>query len=376
MYRIVFLLLILCTFSVHAQDDPTPPQDDIRNHPTDVFLERSVDATGIDRLTFVDSLTGAETILEVYGQRYTPIASAILFFDQARGRVMLAYADGTLVEHPFIQPNIETRRVDWVINADESMIAWTLTNADSTGQLTTVTIVAGIDGSNARQVFVDGPNTDGIRALPLAFSQDNSTLYMDNHFDGLNDRMPITQYVRLFSVDLESGETALMPGEDTQACICGAGVNGGFFVRPVLNSTNDAFDVVVHDLNANIRYVIDAIALRDYIHVGDVLISPDGRYAVYALVQINFFGTSQQSTRTVFALVDLTTMSQTTLTQPITTLVRPVRWSEDNSAIIFTSPNQDGTWKIQLSDGRLDRIAEAAYLGTLRALNTEVLASG
>ena len=35
------------------------------------------------------------------------------------------------------------------------------------------------------------------------------------------------------------------------------------------------------------------------------------------------------------------------------------------SAVIFTSRQRDGTWKINLSDGKLDKVANATYLGTL-----------
>jgi hypothetical protein len=65
----------------------------------------------------------------------------------------------------------------------------------------------------------------------------------------------------------------------------------------------------------------------------------------------------------VFVLVNLEDMTQTALTEPITTYVQPVAWTEDNSAVIFTSPEQDGTWKVDLSDGTLDRVAEATYVG-------------
>jgi hypothetical protein len=62
-------------------------------------------------------------------------------------------------------------------------------------------------------------------------------------------------------------------------------------------------------------------------------------------------------------LVDLEAMTQKPLTDPITTFVEPLMWTEDNSAIIFTSRQRDGTWKINLADGRLDRVADATYMG-------------
>jgi hypothetical protein len=366
-YRIICVLVVLIFgTTLTAQDDiDTPPEDDPANHPRQVFLQRSVDITGIDRLIFVDTLTGDETEIEVYGERYTLVNHAVMFYDLARSRVMLASSDGLLREHPFIQPNIETRRVDWIISDDGSHIAWTLTNTDENGFLTTITTVATVDGDNARRVLTDGPYSDGFRALPLAFNNDMSTLYMDLHLDGLNERMPFNQYVRLFAVDLATGETQSLPGEDTQVCICGADVNAGLFVRLSLSVPQNGFNVYVYDLNGDVQHSIDALGLRGYTNAGDVLISSDGRYAVYALVQINNFGTPQQTTRTVFALVDLSTMTQAVLTSPITTIVRPVRWTEDNTAIIFTSPTQDGTWKIALNDGRLERIAAATFLGTL-----------
>jgi hypothetical protein len=67
----------------------------------------------------------------------------------------------------------------------------------------------------------------------------------------------------------------------------------------------------------------------------------------------------------VFVLVDLERMTQTALTDPITTFVEPLAWTEDNTAILLTSRQRDGTWKISLADRTLERIAEATYLGTL-----------
>ena len=64
-------------------------------------------------------------------------------------------------------------------------------------------------------------------------------------------------------------------------------------------------------------------------------------------------------------LVDLQLMTQAPLTDPITTFVEPLAWTEDNTAIIFTSRQRDGTWKINLSDGKLDKVANATYLGKL-----------
>jgi len=67
----------------------------------------------------------------------------------------------------------------------------------------------------------------------------------------------------------------------------------------------------------------------------------------------------------VFMLADLITMTQRPLTDPITTFVHPVRWTDENSAILFTSPQVNGTWKILLADGDLRKVANEKFIGLL-----------
>jgi hypothetical protein len=53
-----------------------------------------------------------------------------------------------------------------------------------------------------------------------------------------------------------------------------------------------------------------------------------------------------------------------------TTFLRPLAWTEDNSAILFTNPQEDGTWKARLGvqgvTPRPEKIAKATYLGMLQ----------
>lgn len=354
---LLFAALLLAPV-MRAQDTP---ESDFGRHPLQVFVERDIDAGGTDRLLFVDSLTGDVTSVEVNGERYTPYGRAVLYFERPANRVMLVEPDGNQLPHPFIQqPDDQTRRIDWLVWGTK--IAWTVTIGPDHAALTTITAVAGLDGSDRREVLTDGPR-NGIRALPVAFSDDHATLYMDYQPDSIADFTPFRQYAGLFAVDLATQTTRFLPGEP--GCFCGAGIRAGYFLRLDLTESLSGFDVVAHNLLAGAQERIPALALTNYTQAGDVIIAPDGSRAVYALAQIRGFGGANQSVRTVFVLVDLTTMTQTALTDPITTFVQPVSWTEDNTAIIFTSPDQDGTWKVSLSDGRLARIASATYLGTL-----------
>ncbi len=348
---VLFLLMI---GSLSAQDATAT------THVWEVFLRRDA-VTGADNLTFVDVITGDETPVTISGERYTLVGNGVMYYDRVANRVMLVYPDGQTGEHPFIQPGTETRRVDWQLSADGKKIAWTLTEGTPTA-LTTLTSIASIDGTDVHEVLSDGPR-NAIRAIPVGFSPDYTTLYMDFQPDGFADFTPMPQYAGLFGVDIASGQWNYLP--DEPSCFCGAGFGAGVLLRLKVSQDLSGFDVHVYNLAGKIEQTIPAQPLRGYTQAGDVVISPDGHQAVYALAQIQNFGRADQSVRTVFMLIDMDLKTQTALTQPITTFVEPHSWTEDNSAILLTSRQQDGTWKINLSDGKLTRVADATYLGTV-----------
>jgi hypothetical protein len=348
---IAFICLLLLTGVVNAQ-----------NQLDQVFLQSDVDGSGGDRLTFINALTGEEASLTVNGERYTPLDGSVLYFDPAANRVMLALPDGTTREHPFIQPASTTRRVDWLVSPDDKLIVWTLTDGTANSLITTTTI-ANLDGTNPHQVLVDGPH-DGIRALPVAFNTDQTTLYMDFQPDGIGGFTPFPQYAGMFALDLATSQWNYLPGEP--ACFCGAGFGDGLFLRLKVSQDLSGFDLHIYNLAGQVEQTIGAQTIRNFTQAGDIVLSPDGTKAVYALSQVKDFGRPSQSVRTVFMLVDLQGLTQAPLTDPITTFVEPVAWTEDNSAVIFTSRQRDGTWKVNLSDGKLTKVAEATYLGTIR----------
>lgn len=328
-----------------------------------VFLERRIDDNGQDRLTFIDTVSGDETAVELIGDRYTLLSNAVLYYDPATKKMMLAQSDGSTREHPFIQPSPETHSIDWLVSPDLKNVAWTVSNG-SADNLTTLTTVANIDGTNPRQVLTDGPR-NGLRALPVAFNSDRTKLYMDFQPDGVGNFTPFPQYAGLFALDLTTSEWDYLP--DEPGCFCGAGFGGSLFLRLKVSADLSGFDLHVYNLTGDVSQTIPAQSIRDFTQAGDIVMSPDGSRAVYALAQIRDFGKPGQSIQTVFMLVDLQLMTQTTLTDPITTFVEPLAWTEDNSAVIFTSPERDGTWKVNLGDGKLDKVADATYLGTLRS---------
>ena len=321
---------------------------------------------GADRLTFVDLLTGEESSLTTNGERYTVLPGGVLFQEAESRQVMLATPDGEITPHPLIEMDESARRIDWAISADGRALAWTITSG-TPDALTTVTWIALEDSDDAQMAFTDGPH-NGIRAFPVAFNAEKDVLYMDYQPDTIGDFTPFRQYASLFSVDLKSGETQSLPGE--AGCFCGAGIAGGSFLR--LTLAESGFNLRRIDLATGQRQDASGIGLSDYTQGGDVLIAPDGTHAVYALAQVRGFGTPGQSLHTVFVLVDLTTMTQTQLLETNELFLHPVAWTEDASAILLTSPTQNGTWKITLEQPSLEQIATAIYLGTMLPSQSEM----
>lgn len=364
--RFSLLLLMVCAFS------PADAQEAVRTHPIQVFMITNVQDDGTDQLSFVDAITGEALDVSVQGENYTAAGRTIIYTDVVTRRVMRIAPDGIISEHPFIQPGLSTRRMDWVVSNDGKWIVWTITDADSAGNLTTSTYLAETDGDNLREVLIDGPRADGLRALPVAISSDHTQVFMDYHPDGVSAFTPFDQYAGLFSVNVDAGNITLLPGEP--GCFCGGAVGSETFLRLSLNLELNVFDVRVFNVIAGVeRATLSGLELNytggAFTQAGDMLLSPDERYAVYALAQVRNFGTDFQSVRTVFALVDLQALTVRQISDPIIGFVHPAAFTENSTAVIFTSSERDGTWKITLADSRLDNVSNATYLGLLPADN-------
>lgn len=335
---ICLLLSLLLVVRAHAATDP-----------------RQVFLTGGNQLTFIDLLTGETRTASVNGERFVIVGDSVMFYDRASRRVMLAAPNGSLRAHGFVQPSDPANRIDWQVSHDGQVVAWTETSG-APNALTTVTWVAGIDGSNRREVFRDGPR-DGIRAYPLAFNDDHAVLYMDYQPNTLGDLTPFRQYAGLFALDLTSGETHALPGEP--GCFCGAGIDAGMFLR--MTAANGGFNLRIYNLRDESERLLTPV--NSFTQGGDVLIAPDGTRAVYALAQISGLGTANQSIQTVLVLVDLLTMTQQPLGAPSNRLLRPLQWTEDDSAVLLADAQAQTTWKITVEDGALEQVANGIYLG-------------
>jgi hypothetical protein len=350
MRKLVFLFLCLLIFPSSAQESGA----------WEAYLERDIDALGTDRLLFINVLTGELTSAQVNGENFTPINDYLLYFDTVNRAVMTVRPDGTVSPHPFIILG-DARRVDWVLSADRRLIAWTLTYGEP-NSLSTVTSVAAPNGTEQRLVLTDGPRGDGARVFPVAFSLDNNSLILDSQPDSIGDLVPYRQYAALSRFSLVDGSITAMQGEPS--CFCAAAVRAGQFLRLTLGAGRGGFDVQVYNNRNSEGRTIESLGLSDYTQGGEILIAPDGSLAVYVLSQVEF-GVANPEVQSLLILVDLTNYSQRQLSEPISSYLKPFAWTDDDSAVLVSIPQRNGTWKISLDTGELVQVAEASYIGLL-----------
>ena len=289
---------------------------------------------------------------------------AVLYFDVADEQVKLAWPDGDISEHPFITKSSADYRVDWTISADREQIAWAVSQQSDDRQLTTSIMLADHAGNQIRQLLSYGPRA-GIRLLPVAFGADGASLYIDVHADGAERASPYPRRSNIFLLDF-SGEgvaTRLLPGESP--CFCAVGFGKGVMLRLAPSGESNSTQVEIYDIDTGAARFIAPVSRGDYNQAGNVLVSPDDAFAVYALTRTSGLRASDDELRTVLVLADIVNARQRVIGSALNALARPIMFTEDNSAIIFAQEGSPGAWKLPLDDGQAIKIAEATYLGLL-----------
>lgn len=359
MRLLLVAILLLVEGAALAQDLPRP---DAKPGSWEIFLRRDAVNGNLTDLIFVNLLTGASYENSTQGERFSVVDGGVIYYDRGAAQIKLARPAEAPRDHPFISQSADDHRVDWVVANDGKQIAWAISNKLADEQLVSRVYLADAAGSDIRELLTYGPRA-GVRLLPVAFSDDSAELYLDVHADGAGDLKPYAWHSGVFSLDLEDGEIKTLPGSAN--CLCAVAFGGGLMLRLAPNEVNRSIDVEVHNLDGEAPRFIPSIPRDDYDEAGNLLLSPDGGQAVYALAQVSAFRRPGQEIRSVLVLVDLDNEQQVVINNPMPALLRPLKWTEAGSAIVFTTDELDATWKISLVDGRTRKVATASYLGAL-----------
>lgn len=356
----LLILLVLAT-PVFCQDVAQPV---LQRHTWDVFARQNAENPARTELIFIDLLSGGRATISAAGERFTLTKSGVIYFDPGERQVKLAKADGTVRNHPFIRASADTHRVDWVVSPDGGHVVWTISRLVDDGQLITATWLADVAGAEIRELLVYGPR-DGIQLLPIGFSGDQGEIYMEAHVDGSEGLSPYRRRTGLFALMISPGEllTRALPGDPSCFCAVGFGANRMLLLAP--NADSGGLDVEIYPLAGGDRQIIPALSRGNYRDGGNILLNADGTQAVYALSQVRDSFAEQDEIRTVLVHVDISNGRQRIASNPILDLARPLRFTDEDRALLFTTGRHDATYKLDLEDGRQTAVADAVYLGQL-----------
>ena len=360
---LIVISLLLPVLQSYSQDDIGA---DMQQHRWDVFVKRNDANPSLTDVIFIDLLSGDESTLSAPGERFTLTSSGVIYFDRTERRVKLGKADGIVRNHPFIIANSESRRVDWVVSKDLEWIVWTISSQAADGQLITATWLADVAGAEVRELLVYGPR-DGIQLLPIGFGKDLREVFMEAHAFGSERLSPYTRRTGLFALALgdDGLGTRALPGD--QSCFCAVGFGVNVMLRLAPNRTQGGLDVEVFRLDGDggDPQIIPALSRGNYSAGGNIVLSADGKQAVYALSQVGGMADEDGEMRSVVVHVDIENGRQRIVSSPLPGPIRPLRFGEENRAALIAMEQHDATLKVDLEDGRLVEVANALYLGQL-----------
>ena len=330
----------------------------------DVFIEQSAEKPLETTVIFIDLLTGESVGIVTTGERYTLVGGAVLYFDRAERKVKLVKPDGVIRDHTFVMLDSGDYRIDWAVSDDGRRIAWANSRKNDDDLLTTTLKVADAAGAEIRELLVYGPRP-GIRLVPLAFGGDSETIYLEAQADATRDAGAYTRRSGLFALDF-GGKTvaaSALPAEGT--CYCAVGFGDDLMLRLVPAGDSAGFELEIHALGTGELRRAMPVSLGDYNEAGNLLVSPDGALAVYALSQVSGYATDRAEVRSVIVLADLENARQMLVNYSMSAPVQPISFTEDNSALLLTQAGIGGVWKMKLDDGATVKVADGVHLGRI-----------
>ncbi len=359
----LLLLVVMVAISTPAYGQDII-QSDVQGHNWDVFIQRDAENSAATDIIFVDLLTGATSKVNTSGEGHALTSAGVIYVAAEDRQVKLAKADGIIRDHPYITASPDDYQIDWVLSGDRKRIAWATARKTEDYQLVTSVHVADSAGTDIRAVLQYGPRP-GVRLLPIAFASDEQEVLMEVRADGTGAQTPYARSTGLFALNFAAEEvvTRAMPGD--QSCFCAVGFGTDIMLRLTPNAETMGIDVQIYRLDDGTSQVIPAVSRGEYDEAGNMLVSPDDMLAVYALSQVSGFGTPEQEIHTVLVLVDLQNLRQTVLNSAMRSLIQPISWTEDKSALLFTTEDLNASWKLNLATGQAIKVADAVYLGKL-----------
>jgi len=346
-------LCLILTLPVSAQQAPEPVS-------YEVFVNSTI-SKGKSGLFFVDDRTGLGNVVVTNGSHHTILGSGVLFQENGTNAIKVAYADGRIVLYPAIQPADPKAAVNWVASADGGRIAWTVSQTQDQSILSDL-YTAGPDGSD-KKLLLHTSSTKGIDTIPLAISDDGSTVFYARQAQPGNAYQLFPTAADVFSLDIASGTPTQLPGKTDCTCAVGFAANGKLFAR-LEASTSGGFGVHLWNFAVNVDIPVRASGLADK-QAGWILLSRDGNLLIYVSARGVPPAKGVPPERYAIVLVDMAQRTQRVLIDGLKVNLRPVAFEPGNGVIVLTSTDFNGTYKLALKDGTLLQVSAYTFLGTV-----------
>lgn len=345
----VALALVLVSGAAGAQE-PLPGL-------ADVFLAPD-DPPGGATIYFVDALTGLSTVVSVAdGTDFTLSGDAVIYRKTLSGAIMRVRASGAIEPHPFLRWSPDLASLNWVVSPDGDAIAWVEQGIDGS----THSYLALADGSDRRELPLPAPPA-GTRLVPVALA-DKLALFV---YDAAAPLEPAagTPYTVVHAPRVYDplGE-AFIPFDDALPCPCATGIsaNGRWIARLQAPGGSGPFALNLSDSGSGAAVRLQPPAL-DFRLAGDVVVSATGTLAAYSVAS----GTGESGpVQYGVVLADARARQQWLVVSSGAVRMRPIRFTDQDAALLLADAAQGGTHKLELATGQLTRVSHRTYLGTV-----------
>jgi len=356
--RAVLSLLTLLLCALAQAQDALPPE--ATQHGWDVFLQGDAGNTDAHDVTFVDLLTGASSTVATTGERYSLLETGLQYFDSAADEVKWLKPDGIIRPHPFINKSPRDERVEWMVAPDRRYVAWVTSRVTGEGQRSHVLRLADIASGETRVLLRDAARVK-LHLVPVYVEAGGQRIILAVQAEGSAAHTQYPRQSSLLELTLGEGPAAARALSRSPACLCALGIGS----EVLLWVAPKGAAVTVQPLaQAAVTEIVppDGDISGE---PGNVLLSPDGSLAVYALTEVRAAYSEQPQRRSRLVLVDWQAGIQRLFDYRADGLLAPLRWTEDNSALLFSGYPAGGTWKLRLRDGQVQKLSDAQYLGTI-----------
>ncbi len=208
-------------------------------------------------------------------------------------------------------------------------------------------------------------STQGIGILPLAISNDRKTLLYARRDDLFTERPDPLPIGTAFRLDIASGESKPLFDGTGCPCLVAAAPDSHIFARlePASQRGNQTgYNLRVGDWLLGTESLIPQPSTPQPGNRGPawLILSRDGQQAAYIAAK-----DASTARPYVLMLVDIAAKTQRALITNLRDNLRPLAFSDDDTAVVLVGVDKPGTYKVPLSGGAMVQVSAYSWLGAL-----------